>query len=133
MQLNSNNAMHLIPDGTAGREETDHLSMLLQCNIIQLRELITKHHPLISQHINFICLIKFFNHYKIFVSDEMHHLQNNELSDERKTNSLIGWLSKKDEEGVRNFLKSLNDAKEHSGHSAILKKMSEKLCNNQLK
>ena len=110
-------------------EESDNLSKLLQCDIKQLKQLIKTHHPTISGHIKFSSLIQFLNQYDppIFTNDEMQYLKNQHKSDGEKTNELIDWLLKKDESGVHNFLRSLDDAKEHSGHSEILKEMSKLL------
>ena len=114
-----------------GEEETDylpaqHVSQLLQCDDMELRELIQTHHPSLNKFINFTCLIPFFNQYKIFTNDEMYDFQSDK-SDQEKTISLINYLQKKDANGVQNFIRSLHGAKEHSGHLVILKEMSSKL------
>ncbi|XP_065891906.1 uncharacterized protein [Dysidea avara] len=83
-------------------------------------------HPEIIQHINFITLKQYLNRYKIFTSHEMHHFNNND-SNEVSVNNLIEWLQRKDEEGVLNFVRALNDAKEHSGHATILRKLKVKV------
>jgi len=57
----------------------------------------------------------------------MSHFNNNTFSTDVRVNSTIEWLSRKDEEGALNFVKALNDAKEHSGHVQILKKLRVKV------
>jgi len=114
-----------------GEEETNHIiSQLVQCNDTYLKKLIKTLNPIIVEYIKFSCLIKFFNKYEIFTNDEMFHFRSDHISDEQKANLLVEWLQKKDENGVRNFLRSLHQAKSHSGHSEILKEMNSKLNSN---
>jgi len=89
-------------------------------------------HPEIDKHINFITLLKYFNKYKIFTSDETHAFSNDIRATNVKVNSLIAFLSRKNEEGVLNFVKALNDDKEHSGHDAILRKLKVKVINGNV-
>jgi len=119
---------------TGIEEESDHLSKLLQCDVKQLKDLIRTHHVTINDHIKFSSLIKFFDRYNppIFTGDEMHDFKNELIPDGKKTTLLIDYLLKKNENGVHSFLRSLHQAKEHSGHSVILKEMSMQLdCNRQ--
>ena len=61
----------------------------------------------------------------------MHDFKNELIPDGKKTNLLIDYLLKKNENGVHSFLRSLHQAKEHSGHLEILKKMSNEVASQQ--
>jgi len=92
---------------------------------------ITQAHPEIAQHIDFITLMQYLNRYRIFTSNEIHHLSHDPV--EVSANNLIDWLSRKDEDGVLNFVKALNDAREHSGHAAaILKKLEVRVIQGKV-
>jgi len=53
----------------------------------------------------------------------LEYFKNINNSTEEKVNNLIEWLLKKDESGIQNFVKALNEAHEHSGHFTILNEM----------
>jgi len=53
----------------------------------------------------------------------MEYFNNSNDSTAEKVNKLIEWLLQKDESGIRNFVKALNEAHEHSGHFTILNEM----------
>ena len=38
----------------------------------------------------------------------------------KKVSNLILWIDKKNENGIHNFVRALDEAHEHSGHIAIL-------------
>ena len=92
-----------------------------RCTGQELMEIIKRAHGEIDQHINFQPLLKCFNKYGIFTRTEMNHF----LEDyhEHSVNNLIQWLEAKSDEGILNFVKALNDEKEHSGHKQILQKL----------
>jgi len=98
----------------------------------QVLDKITRAHPEIVQYIDFITVMPYFNRYKIFTSDETHAFSNAIHATNDKVNSLIQYLSRKNEEGVLNFVKALDDAKEHSGHDAILRKLKVKVINGKV-
>jgi len=91
---------------------------------------ITQAHPEIAQYIDFKILTQYLNRYRIFTANEIHHLGHDPIED--SANNLIDWLSRKDEDGVLNFVKALNDAKEHSGHTAILRKLNVKVIQGKV-
>ena len=76
---------------------------------------------IIKEHINFDTLIPFLNKYNIFTRDEMECLTNNMILTAQKVNNLITlWIPGKNEDGICNFVKALNEAHEHSGHITII-------------
>lgn len=77
----------------------------------------------IDENINFDTLIPFFDKYRIFTKDEMEHFMNKLISKANKVTNLIMWIEAKDESGICNFVKALNEAHKHSGHIAILKQL----------
>ena len=50
----------------------------------------------------------------------MKFFNNKDREDVDKVNKLIMWLEAKDEQGVYNFVRVLNEAHEHPDHSVIL-------------
>ena len=44
-------------------------------------------------------------------------------SDSDKVNNLIEWLPRKDDRGIHNFVRALEEAKEHSGHLVIVENL----------
>ena len=103
--------------------------LLASNNGSQLSEAIKRSHPIINAHIKFDILIQYFNHYEIFTDDEMDHF-NSTISKMEKVNKLILYLPQKDCEGIRNFVRALNDAKAHSGHRTILKELYKATSKN---
>ena len=101
--------------------------ILLNCDYEQLSKTITKLHPIINKHINFDTLIPFLSSYCIFTDDEMEFLMNIHKTKAEKVNKLITSLPTKDQDGIHNFVKALNDAHEHSGHDVILDNLKEQL------
>ena len=84
----------------------------------------------IKQHIKFKTLIQFLNGYEIFTDNEMEYFTckyklYNSSAD--KVNNLIEWLKHKDDNGIINFVKALDEANKHSGQNATLKKLHETL------
>ena len=86
-------------------------------------DVIRENHPIISGKIKFDTLIKYLNKYRIFTPGEMYIFNNQLISPNEKVNHLITFLEKKEEDGVLNFVRALNDAHEHSGHVAILEQL----------
>ena len=98
------------------------VSKILKRDASQLINVITKSHPVIHKHIQFKTLLQHFNSHNIFTSDEMEYFRgSNTVID--KVNYLIPCLEKKDNNGIYNFVKALNEETEHSGHHAILKEL----------
>ena len=81
---------------------------------------ITRLHKIIEEKINFETLIPFLNKYKIFTTGEMKYFVNKLHSDADKVANLVIWLEAKNEKGIYDFVRALNEAKEHSGHIVIL-------------
>ena len=101
-------------------------SQLLIRNSSILIEAIIRNHVIINQQINFDTLVQFLDKYNnIFTRNEMKFLKSKDHEDAVKVNKLIEWLEGKDDIGVRNFVRALNDAHEHSGHGVILKRLHE--------
>ena len=86
-------------------------------------DVIKKNHPTINKKIKFDTLIQYLHNYEIFTDSEMFIFSHQLISPEEKVNHLIISLEKKEEDGVLNFVRALNDAHEHSGHIAILKQL----------
>ena len=101
------------------------VSQILDCSVSQLIEAIKEGHPVINKHIQFETLLQHFNSHKIFTIAEMDYFDAKSNSLVERVNKLIIWLEKKDESGIYNFVKALNEETEHSGHYAILKKLHE--------
>ena len=95
-------------------------SQLIARNGVELMDAIRKSHPIITEKINFVTLIQYFNKYSIFTGSEIQVFNNAVLTNAEKANSLVEYLGQKTEEGIKNFVKALNDASEHSGHVDIL-------------
>ena len=98
---------------------------LLNFDPSQLKNGIATIHPIIKQHINFETLVSFLNHFKIFTDDEIEYFNSTYDSKVSKVNNLIEWLKQKDDDGIINFVKALNEANKHNGHNTILKKLHE--------
>ena len=84
---------------------------------------IKKNHPTINKKIKFDTLIQYLNKYCIFTHGEIYKFKSQLISPEEKVNDLISSLEEKEEDGVLNFVRALNDAHEHSGHVAILEQL----------
>ena len=100
-------------------------SKLLDRSGQELKDAIKKSHPIITEKINFVTLIPYLNKYSIFTGNEMTIFNNAVLLHGEKVNSLIEWLYKKEDEEIKNFIRALNDAHEHSGHAVILRGILE--------
>ena len=96
------------------------ISQLLACSHLQLMDAIRRLHKTIEEKINFETLIPFLNKYKIFTTGEMKYFVNKLHSDADKVANLVIWLEAKNEKGIYDFVRALNEAKEHSGHIVIL-------------
>jgi len=103
---------------------------LNDCNHLTLSRAIERCHPVITDHVEFETLIPFLNEHEIFTRSEMEYFNNRYYSNAEKVNKLIEWLPKKDENGIHNFVRALNEAHKHSGHSTILKHLYEIACTN---
>lgn len=79
---------------------------------------------IIKNHINFDILVPFLNKYRIFTGDEIKYF-NESNTESKKVSNLILWIAKKNENGIRNFVKALHEAHEHSGHITILEDLHE--------
>jgi len=103
---------------------------LNNCNHLTLSRAIERCHPIITDHIKFEILIPFLNQHEIFTRPEMEYFNNRYYSNAEKVNILIEWLPKKDEKEICNFVRALNEAHEHSGHSTTLKHLYKIACPN---
>ena len=105
-------------------------SQLLTCSRSQLIGAITRLHVTIKDYINLENLIPFLDTFAVFTKDEKKFFMNKYHSDAEKVGDLIMRLDAKDEKEIRNFVKALNEAQEHSGHIVILKHLHEtvQLC-----
>ena len=103
------------------------ISQLLACSHLLLMDAITRLHKIIEEKINFETLIPFLNKYKIFTTGEMKYFRNKLHSDVDKVASLVIWLEGKNEKGIYDFVRALNEAEEHSGHIAILERLYENI------
>ena len=105
--------------GHENSEVQKKVNELLSCK--NLLDVITSTHVTIEEHINFDHLIPFFNKYRIFTRNEMECLMNKLIPSTEKVNNLITlWIPGKHEDGLRNFVKALDEAQEHSGHITII-------------
>ena len=81
-------------------------------------------HVIIEGHINFKTLIPFLNKYKIFTRAEMEYLMNDFIPTADRVNNLITLcipqFPLKNENGLCNFVRALNEAHEHGGHITII-------------
>ena len=75
---------------------------------------------IINEHINFNTLIPFLRKYKVFTRDEMEYFSKSIFTTAEKVTKLIECIPTKDENGIRNFVRALSEAHEHSGHNTIL-------------
>ena len=50
----------------------------------------------------------------------MEYFSNSNFITAEKVTKLIEWIPTKDENGIRNFVRALSEAHEHSGHNTIL-------------
>ena len=106
---------------TGNDSSTDTISQLLAYDPAHLKDAIPRLHVTIEEYINFESLRPFLNKYGIFTKVEMKCFMNNYLSDSDKVSKLIMWLPTKDDRGIRNFVRALKEAEEHSGHLEIIK------------
>ena len=87
---------------------------------------IARLHKIIKEKINFETLLPSLNKYKIFTTDEMKYFVNKLHSDADKVAMLVIWLEAKEEKGINDFVRALNEAEEHSGHIVILEHLHNK-------
>ena len=93
---------------------------MLALNHLILIKAIIRNHVIIDTHINFDTLVQFFDKYDVFTRNEMKFFNSKYREDVDKVNKLIILLEAKDEQGVYNFVRALNEAHEHPDHSVIL-------------
>ena len=118
--------IHLTGEDNNGSTQINEvLSQLLNRSGQELMDAIRKSHPIIDKKINFGTLIPYLNQYSIFTRSERATFTNPVLKPDDKVTSLIESLEKKDDEGIKNFIRALNDASEHSGHAEILQCIHE--------
>ena len=91
-----------------------------------LMDIIYQLYPQMIQYINMVSLIPYLNKYGILTAEERHYLNNNHKSPTEKVNYLLQYLESKNEETVKNFLKALKEAREHSGHTELCRLLREK-------
>ena len=91
-----------------------------------LMDIIYQLNPQMIKYINMVSLIPFLNKYGILTSEERFYLNNNHKSPTEKVNYLLQYLESKGEETVKNFLKALKEASEHSGHTELCRLLREK-------
>ena len=80
------------------------------------------HHTIIEDNINFKILEPFLKQYKIFTEDEVKYFmsESNDTCKPDKVTKLIDTLRTKDEKGIHDFVKALNETDKYTGHLAIL-------------
>ena len=91
-----------------------------------LMDIIYQLNPQMIKYINMVSLIPFLNKYGILTSEERFYLNNNHKSPTEKVNYLLQYLESKNEETVKDFLKALKEASEHSGHTELCRLLREK-------
>ena len=115
----------LTDDNDSSTAINEILPKLLDRGGQELMDAIKKSRSIITEKINFATLIPYLNKYSIFTRREMTIFNSPALIQGDKASSLIEWLGKKEDEGVKNFIRALNDASEHSGHANILQCIHE--------
>jgi len=100
------------------------------CTTLELMDRIKFAHVEIDKHIKFSILLQYFNKYKIFTTTEMNHFKQD--FHEVSVNNLIMWLEGKSDKGIIDFVKALNDEKEHSGHKQILNSIKVVVLNDEV-
>ena len=75
--------------------------------------------PQMIRYINMVSSIPYLNKYGILTQEERFYLNNNRKSPTEKVNFLLTYLESKNEETVKNFLKAIKEAREHSGHTEL--------------
>lgn len=91
-----------------------------------LMDIIYQLNPQMIKYINMVSLIPYLNKYGILTAEERHYLNNNHKSPTEKVNYLLQYLESKGEETVKNFLKALKEAGEHSGHTELCRLLRER-------
>lgn len=101
------------------------VDQLLKCYKSCLSGAITRNHVIIKEHINFDTLMPFLDKYKIFTRDEMEYLKKDTLITAEKVTKLIEYIPTKNENGICNFVRALNEAHEHTGHITIIEHLHD--------
>ena len=91
-----------------------------------LMDIIYQLNPQMIKYINMVSLIPYLNKYGILTQEERFYLNNNHKSPTEKVNFLLTYLESKNEETVRNFLKAIKEAREHSGHTELCRLLRER-------
>ena len=119
---------NLIGDDPSHSAE-EFISLLLECSSSILKDKIIRAHSIINEFINLDCLEPFLDKYRIFTSSEKEYLYNKYIVKAEKVSYLIKCLEAKNEKGIHDFVRALDEAYEHSGHIDILKHLHKPITN----
>lgn len=97
----------------------------LQSQAKAIMETIYQLHPEMSKHIDMISLIPFLNKYGILTQAERFYLSSETHSPPEKVTYLLQHLDCKGGITVKDFLKALHDANEHTGHIELCELLKE--------
>ena len=73
--------------------------------------------PELQQHIDFDTLLPYMNRHKILTSEERNFLRNER--NQQRVSKLLGYLEKKNEETIDDFVRALSEERSHSGHTEL--------------
>ena len=82
-------------------------------------------HPELQKHIDFVSLMPYLNRHEVLTENERHSLNDEKGTPAMKVNLLLGYLEKKNDENVNDFVRALHEEVTHTGHKELCKLLED--------